>query len=186
MKLVVIVLLEPQPEGLIEFVKGDALLESGEKTLPDGPEEALDFSARGTVIGFGMDEGDAGHGAASSQKLGGETGPVIDIESFGKPVGEESFFKDEGQGADGLRGAEGMTHHHAGMIVEDSAKDGFVGAFAMIVGLYGGSVHKVTNPQVVDVVHFIGLSHIGAGLDCQKPLLFDDAKRYEAGRSLTI
>ena len=97
-----VVLLEPQPEGLIEFVKGDALLNPGEKTLPDGPEEALHFSARGAVIGFGMDEGDAGHGAASGQKLGGETGTVIDVESFGYAVGEEGLLEDESQGADGL------------------------------------------------------------------------------------
>ena len=97
-----VVLLEPQPEGLIEFSKGDAFLHPGEKTLPDGPEEALDFSTRGTVIGFGMDEGDAGHGAASGQKFGGETGPVIDIEPFGYSVGEECFLEYEGQCADGL------------------------------------------------------------------------------------
>ena len=97
-----VVLLEPQPEGLVEFVKGDAFLHPGEKTLPDGPEEALDFPARGTVIGFGVDERDAGHGAASGQEFGGETGPVIDIESFGYSVGEECLFEDECQCADGL------------------------------------------------------------------------------------
>ena len=94
--------LEPQPEGFIEFSKCDAFLHPGQKTLPDGPEEALDFPARGTVIGFGMDEGDAGHSAASGQKLGGETGPVIDIEPFGYSVGEECLLEDEGQCADGL------------------------------------------------------------------------------------
>ena len=97
-----VVLLKPQPEGLIEFVKGDAFLDPGEKTLPDGPEKSFHLSAGGTVIGLGMDKGDTGHGAASGQKLRGETGPVIDIESFGYSVGEEGLLEDEGQCADGL------------------------------------------------------------------------------------
>ena len=97
-----VIVPEPQPEGLIEFVQGDAFLEPGKKTLPDGPEKSFHFSAGGAVIGLGVNEGDAGHGAAPCQELGGETGSVIDIESFGDAVGEESLFEDEGEGADGL------------------------------------------------------------------------------------
>ena len=70
-----------------------------------------------------------------------------------------------------------MSCHHPGVIVEDGAKDSFFGAFGMIDGFYGGAVHEVTDPKVVDIVHFISLSHIGACLDCQEPLLFDNTKQ---------
>ena len=102
MKLMMVVILEPEPEGLIEFVKGDAFLNPGEKTIPDRPEKSFHLSARGAVVGLGMDKGDAGQGAASSEKFGGEAGSVIDVESFGDAVGEEGLLEDEGQGADGL------------------------------------------------------------------------------------
>jgi hypothetical protein len=45
MDLVMVVILEPQPEGLIEFVEADSLLDAGEEALPDGPEKAFHFSA---------------------------------------------------------------------------------------------------------------------------------------------
>jgi hypothetical protein len=41
--------------------------------------KALDFSTRGTIIGFGMDQGDPGLGTASRQEIGRETRPVIDV-----------------------------------------------------------------------------------------------------------
>ena len=124
-----------------------------------------------------MDKGDAGHGAASGQELGGETGPVIDIESFGYPVCEKGLFEDEGQGADGLRGVEGMSCDHSGVIIKDSAKDGFFGALAVMAGFYEGAVHEVADPEVVDIVYFIGLSDISSGLDGQQSPLFDNAKQ---------
>ena len=72
-----------------------------------------------------MDQRDAGHGAAFGQKLGGETGAVIHIESFGDAIGQEGLLEHNGQRADGLRSTEGMPDHHAGVIIDEGAKDGF-------------------------------------------------------------
>ena len=66
-----------------------------------------------------------------------------------------------------------MSHHHAGMIIEDGTEDSLDGA----VGRSDfWAVHKVADPQLVDVVQFIGFSHICAGLDCQPLILFDHPK----------
>jgi hypothetical protein len=62
MELVMVVVAEPQGEGLIELMKGDPLLDSGQEAVPDCAKESFHFSARGAVIGFGVDEGDAGQG----------------------------------------------------------------------------------------------------------------------------
>lgn len=45
MELVMVVFLKPEPKGLIEFVQGDALLDSGEESLSDGAEKSLHFAS---------------------------------------------------------------------------------------------------------------------------------------------
>jgi hypothetical protein len=64
MVFMVVVILEPDPKGLIEVIEGDTVLDPGEEAIPDGPEKAFHFSAGRAVIGFGVDEGDTGQGAA--------------------------------------------------------------------------------------------------------------------------
>ena len=107
----------------------DSLLYPREEAFPDGPEIAFHFAAGGAVVGFGVDEGDATHGAASGKQIGGETWAIVHIEALGDAVGEEGLLEDEGQDADGLGSGEGMAHHHAGVIIEDGAEDGFGRAF---------------------------------------------------------
>ena len=50
MQLVVVVLLEPQPEGLVEFFEADTLLDPGEETISDSSEKAFYFPAGGAVV----------------------------------------------------------------------------------------------------------------------------------------
>jgi len=69
MELVVVVLLEPQPESLVEFLESDSLLDAGKEAFTDSSEEAFYFSTGGAVVGFGVDEGDAGHGAALGEQV---------------------------------------------------------------------------------------------------------------------
>ena len=45
MQLVVIVLLEPQPEGLVEFFEADTPLYPREETLTDGPKQPFHLTA---------------------------------------------------------------------------------------------------------------------------------------------
>ena len=132
----VVVLPEPEPEGLIEFIEGDSLLYAGEEAFADGPEEPFHLSAGGAVVGFGVDEGDAGQGAASGQEIGGETWAVVDVEALGDSVGEEGLLENDRESTDGLGSAEGMADHHAGVIIEDGAEDGFGRAF--VVSAPGG------------------------------------------------
>ena len=120
-----------------------------------------------------MDEGDAGQGTASSQEIGGETGAVIDVKSLGDSVGQEGLLKNDREGADRLRGAEGMADHHAGVIIDDGAEDGLGHAVRVIRGTDLGAVHEVRDPEVIDVVHFVGFAHIGAILYAKPSLLFD-------------
>jgi hypothetical protein len=67
-----------------------------------------------------------------------------------------------------------MAHHHAGVVIEDSTEDGLDGSIG-VADLW--AVHEVTDPKVVYIVHLIGFSHIGAGLDRQPPILFDQSKK---------
>jgi hypothetical protein len=45
MKFVVVILLEPEPEGLVEFGQGDSGLNPGEETVPDRAEESFMLSS---------------------------------------------------------------------------------------------------------------------------------------------
>jgi hypothetical protein len=67
-----------------------------------------------------------------------------------------------------------MAHHHAGVIVEDGAQDGFDRA---VVGADGRAVHEVAHPQVIDVIHLEGFAHIGAFFGCKPPLGFHDPEQ---------
>ena len=152
----------------------DSLLNTTEETLTDGPEEAFHFSAGGAVVGFGVDEGDTGQGAALGEKIRGEAGAVVHVESLGDAVGEEGLLEDEGESADGLGCAEGMADHHAGVVVDDGAQDGLDRA---VVGADLRAVHEVADPEVVDVIHLKGFAHIGALLDREPALGFNDSEQ---------
>ena len=54
-----------------------------------------------------------------------------------------------------------MSYHHAGVIVEDGAQDRFEGS---VLGANLGPMHEVADPEVIDIIHLVGFSHIGAGL----------------------
>ena len=77
MKFVVVILLEPEPEGLVEFGQADAFLDTGQEAVPHGSKKSFYFSTGGTVVGFGVDQGDAGQGAAFGQQVRGKGGAVI-------------------------------------------------------------------------------------------------------------
>jgi hypothetical protein len=149
-------------------------LDSREETFPDGPEESLHLAAGGAVIGFGVDERDATHGAAAGKQVGGETWAIVHVEALGDAVGEEGLLEDEGENADGLRRGEGMSRHHAGVVIEDGAEDGLGETFLVRGDL--GAVHEVANPEVVYVFHLICLSLIGAGFEVEPALLFDHSQ----------
>jgi len=170
----VVVLLEPQGEGLVEFLQGEVLLESREEPFSYRTEKAFHLSAGRAIIGFGMDEGDPGLGTASSQEIGRETGTVIDVKSLWDSISQEGLLEDECQGADCLGGVEGMTNHNAGVVIEDSAEDSLGRA---ICGADLGTMHKICDPEIIDVIHFIGLAHIGPILERKPSLLFDHPKQ---------
>ena len=65
MQLVVVVVLEPQPEGLVEFFEADTLLDPGEKAITDSSEKAFNFPAGGAVVWLGVGKGYAGQGTAA-------------------------------------------------------------------------------------------------------------------------
>jgi len=66
-EFMVVVVLEPESEGFVQFLQGYPLLNDGEEAFSHGPKEAFHFSAGRAVIGFGVNEGDPGLGTASSQ-----------------------------------------------------------------------------------------------------------------------
>jgi hypothetical protein len=173
--LVMVVVPEPEPEGLIELMDGDPVLYPREEAFPDGPKIAFHLAAGGAVIGFGVDKGDATHGAASGKQVGGETWAIVHIEALGDAVGEEGLLEDERENADGLGRGEGMAHQHAGVIIEDGAKDGFSRAFLVSGDLR--AVHEVADPELVYVIHLVGLSLIGAVFEIEPALLFDHPEK---------
>ena len=77
MELVVVILLEPEPEGLVEFGQADAFLDTGQEAVPHGSKKSFHFSTGGTVVRLGVDQGDAGQGAAFGQEVRGKGRAVI-------------------------------------------------------------------------------------------------------------
>ena len=67
-----------------------------------------------------------------------------------------------------------MTDHHAGVVIEDGAEDRFGGT---IPGADLGTMHEIRDPEIVDVVHFVGLTHIDPALEGKPSLLFDDPEQ---------
>jgi hypothetical protein len=63
-----------------------------------------------------------------------------------------------------------LADHQAGVIIQDGAEDGFGGAVA---GADLRAMEEVADPQVIDVVHFVGFAHIGALFGREPPLAFD-------------
>jgi hypothetical protein len=68
-----------------------------------------------------------------------------------------------------------MTHDESGVVVDDGAQDGLGGA--VVLGEDPGSVHEVADPEVVDVFHLVGLSEVGAFLDWEPCVGFDDPQQ---------
>ena len=60
------------------------------------------------------------------------------------------------------------------MIVDNGAENGLVGA---VMELHLGSVEEVAYPEVIDVVQFVGLAHVGAFFQGEPPLGFDDPQQ---------
>jgi len=56
MELIMVVLLKPQPKGVVEFIQGDSLRYPGQEAVPDRAEESFDFSTGRAVVGLGMDQ----------------------------------------------------------------------------------------------------------------------------------
>jgi hypothetical protein len=67
-----------------------------------------------------------------------------------------------------------MPDHHAGVIVEDGAQDGFDRA---VVGADRRAVHEVSDPQVINIVHLEGFAHIAAFGECKPSLGFHDPQQ---------
>ena len=174
-ELVVVVVAEPEAEGLVELVKGDALPDAGEEAVADGEEVTFHLAARRAVIGLGVGEGDAGQGGGLGEEVRGEAGAVVHVEALGDAAGEEGLLEDEAEGADGLGGAEGVAHDDTGVVVDNGAEDGLGGA--VLVGGNAGPVHEVADPEVVDVFHLVGLSPVGAALYGEPAVVFDDPEK---------
>lgn len=64
-----------------------------------------------------------------------------------------------------------MAYHHPGVIVKDRTENGPDHPLRMMGRADLGTMHKIRNPELVDMVHFIGLPPIGPIL-WRKPLLF--------------
>lgn len=122
-----------------------------------------------------MGEGDAGQGGGLGEEVRGEAGAVVHVEALGDAAGEEGLLEDEAEGADSLGGAEGMAHDDAGVIVDDGAEDGLGGS--VLFGEDARSVHEVADPEVVDVFHLVGLALVGALLDGEPAVVFDDPEQ---------
>ena len=60
------------------------------------------------------------------------------------------------------------------MIVQDGAEDGFGGAVA---GADLGPMEKVADPQVIDVIHFVGLADVGALFPGNPALVLEQAQK---------
>jgi hypothetical protein len=173
MEFMVVVLLDPDPKGLIEIIEIEAVLDTGQEALPDGAEEPFYFPPGRAVIGFGVDEGDTSQGATFGEQIGGKAGPVIHVKSFGDSVAYEGLFEDRGEGTDGLGGIEGLADDHPGMIIQNDTKDG-LNRTIHITDLR--AVHEVADPEVIDVIDFEGFADIGA-LGKGKPALgFNDTQ----------
>ena len=132
--------MKPHPEGLVDVIETDARLDTGKEPIPDGSKQSFYFSPGGAVIGFGMDQRDAGHGTASGQYLRGEACAVVDVKSFRDAIGHEGLFDYNGQRTDGLRGVEAISHHHSTVIIDDGAQNGI---YRAVVDHHLGAVHKI-------------------------------------------
>lgn len=90
--LVMVLIIKPEPEGVIEFLQGKQSLESREEPFPDGSKESLHLATGRAVIGFGVDKGDPCHGTTSGQKIRTEAGSVVYVEPLRQPIGQEGFL----------------------------------------------------------------------------------------------
>jgi len=172
--LVVVIVMQPDPECLVEFVDADVVPDVAQKTIPHGSKEPFDFPPGGAVVRFGVNQRDAGQGGAFGQHLRGEAGAVVHIEPLGDAVGEEGLLEDHGERAHGFGGAEGVPHDHAGMIVDHGAEDGLLGA---VLNLHPGAVEEVAYPEFVDVVQFVGLARVGSVFQGEPAPGFDDPQQ---------
>jgi len=94
-EFVMVILVEPEGEGFVELIKGQGLRENREESFPGRPEEAFHLSTGGAIIGFGMDQGDAGLGTATGQEVRGKRRRVIAIKTLTKAVGQEGLLEND-------------------------------------------------------------------------------------------
>ena len=67
-----------------------------------------------------------------------------------------------------------MSHDHTGVVIEDGAEDGLGRA---VGGADLGAMHEIRDPEIIDVLYFVGLAHIGPILEGEPSLLFDDPEQ---------
>ena len=75
-----VLLVDPSPEGLIEFFERKPRRTGGQKLRAQGAEEAFDFSLSLRLIRGGMNQGNAQSGGGMTQQMGTEGGPIVDVE----------------------------------------------------------------------------------------------------------
>ncbi len=90
-RTLVIVGLDPAPEGAVEVLErgGGLEVQLGLELILDGEEEAFDLAAAPTVIGAGVEEFDAEIGADDLEVLGTEGGAVVGVELVGEAAGAD-------------------------------------------------------------------------------------------------
>ena len=105
-------------ERIIEF-GGD----QGEKALSDRAPESLNFAATGTVVGLGMNQGDADSGADLLEVGRSKDGAVVAIKDFGEAIGEDGIFEDRLESESVFLKRPGGGDDEAGMIINDAAEE---------------------------------------------------------------
>ena len=50
--LVMVIVIQPDAEGMIEVLDRDVFLNVAEEAFPDGAEKSFHFTTRGAVVGF--------------------------------------------------------------------------------------------------------------------------------------
>ena len=120
MRRLVVLALDPGPQGAVQCVEAGGGL-GGEVAQPSGakrPEEALDFSLSGGLVGSGVDERDAELGAHERELLGAEVGPVVDVQPGGQAAPRDGVLEHGQERGGVLRVGEGGEGDDARGVVD--------------------------------------------------------------------
>ena len=150
MRRLVVLALDPGPQGAVQGVEAGGGL-GGEVAQPGGakrPEEALDFSLSGGLVGSGVDERDAELGAHERELLGAEVGPVVDVQPGGQAAPRDGVLEHGQERGGVLRVGEGGEGDDAGGVVDERDEEGLA-APARVADF--GAVHHVAHPQLPGV-----------------------------------